>query len=223
MHSAIDEGRNSSEAKIHSYPQTPPGTATSPSGNSAIVPRDYWLWQCVTACWPWQKDSLEDFQTHNQLLTDLGTGDITEGIINDAEKFICRLYKVPDDVDTCDKARVILFSKGCPQETLPPTSDAVRLHIRGAHYHSSIWEQATIATPVLPQVTDMGWKYIDGNLVPKLMTLTPIPKACREIITCGCTKGCASRNCSCRKARLTWTGGCACTYNSQQECRNRRD
>ena len=170
-----------------------------------------------------KKTAWKVFQTHNQLLTDLGTGDITEGIMNDAEKFICRLYKVPDDVDTCDKARVILFSKGCPQETLPPTSDAVRLHIRRAHYQASIWEQATITTPVLPQVTDMGWKYIDGNLVPKLMTLTPIPKACREIITCGCTKGCASRNCSCRKARLTCTGGCACTYNSQQECRNRRD
>ena len=80
-----------------------------------------------------KKTARKVFQTHNQLLTDLGTGDITEGIINDAEKFICRLYKIPDDMDTCDKARVILFSKGCPQETLPPTSDAVRLHIRRAH------------------------------------------------------------------------------------------
>ena len=81
------------------------------------------------------------FQTHNQLLTDLDRGDITEGINNDAEKFICHLYKIPDDVDTCDKARVIILSKGCPQETLPPTSDAVRLHIRRAHYQASIWDQ----------------------------------------------------------------------------------
>ena len=88
---------------------------------------------------------------HSQLLEDLGTGDITEEVINDAEKFICRLYKIPDYVDRCDKARVILFSKGYPQETLPPTSDAVRLHIRRSHYQAFIWKLATIATPILPK------------------------------------------------------------------------
>lgn len=169
-----------------------------------------------------KKTAWKVFQIHNTLLTGLSTCNITEGTINKAENFICRLYRVPDNVETCDQARVILFSKGCPQETLPPTSDAVRQHIRRAHYQATIWEQATVATPVLPPVIDMEWQYLDGNLVPKLMTITPIPKACREIITCNCQKGCSSGNCSCRKSKLACTGGCACTYNSQQ-CRNIHD
>ena len=52
------------------------------------------------------------FQTHNQLLTDLGTEDWR--YTSNVEQFTCHLYKVPDDVNTCDKARVILVSKGCP-------------------------------------------------------------------------------------------------------------
>ena len=40
------------------------------------------------------------FQAHSQLLTDLGIGDIAEARIHEAEKLICPLYKVSDDVWT---------------------------------------------------------------------------------------------------------------------------
>ena len=51
----------------------------------------------------------------------------------------------------------------------------------------------------LPPVTEMGWMHLDGRLVPRLLSLSPIPKVCREITSCGCTKGCLSQRCSCWK------------------------
>lgn len=35
---------------------------------------------------------------------------------------------------------------------------------------------------------------------PMLTALPPAPKACREIVFSGCTKGCVSKNCSSKKA-----------------------
>ena len=69
-----------------------------------------------------------------------------------------------DDVDTCDKARVILFCNGHSQEALPPTSDVVKLHIKRAHYQAFIWKQANISTPILPQASETGWTLVDGHL-----------------------------------------------------------
>ena len=50
-----------------------------------------------------------------------------------AEKFICRVYNVAD-AECCNEARATLFSRCRSPEALPPTSDAVRLHIRRAHF-----------------------------------------------------------------------------------------
>ena len=89
----------------------------------------------------------------------------TENAFKSAEKFVCRLYKLPDDVDTCNKARAILFCNGHSQEALPPTSDVVKLHIKRAHYQAFIWKQANISTPIiLPQASETGWTLVDGHL-----------------------------------------------------------
>ena len=115
------------------------------------------------------------FQRNHNDLSNLGKGPITKDTILSAEKFICRLYRVPD-ADTCDKARVKLFCIGRAQEALPPTSDAAKFHIRRAHYQASISNQANSPIPVLPLVTDMGWVRVDGQLVPYLLSLPPIPR-----------------------------------------------
>lgn len=90
----------------------------------------------ITGC-----DSVSQFKQHHTNLTGLGKGPLTEDIVNSTEKFICKMYGVPE-VDTWNKARVKLFCTGCPQETLPPTSDAVKFHIMRSHYQATIWNQA---------------------------------------------------------------------------------
>ena len=102
------------------------------------------------------------------------------------------------EVDSCNKARAKLFRIGRTQETLPPTSDAAKFHIMRSHYQASVWNQAYSPYPDLPPVNEMGWMHLDGRLVTRLLSLLPIPKACREITSCGCTKGCLSQHCSCR-------------------------
>ena len=82
-------------------------------------------------------------------------------MVASAEKFICKIYGVAEV--TCNKARVKLFCKGFTQENLPPTSDAVKLHIMRSHYQALIWNQAHIAQPVLPPVDTMGWSRIEGH------------------------------------------------------------
>ena len=69
------------------------------------------------------------FKQHHTDLISHGKGSLTENIATSTEKFICRIYGVPE-VDTCNKARVKLFCIGRTQETLPPTSDAAKFHIK---------------------------------------------------------------------------------------------
>ncbi len=144
-----------------------------------------------------QKTAWQVFEQHHTDLTGLGKGPLTEDIVNSTEKFICKMYGVPE-VDTGNKVRVKLFCKGRPQETLPPTSDAVKFHIMRSHYQVTIWNQAHLPHPDLPPVDEMGWMHKEGQLVPRLLSLPPMPKACREFTSCGCTKGCLSQRCSCR-------------------------
>ena len=119
---------------------------------------------------------------------------LTENIATSTENFICKIYGMPE-VDTWNKARVNWFCVGHTQETLPPTSDAAKFHIMRSYYQASVWNQAHSLYPDLPPVTEMGWMHLDGWLVPLLLSLPPIPKACREITSCGCTKRCLGQRC----------------------------
>lgn len=160
------------------------------------------------------------FKTDYNLLNGLGENPLTTDSCKNAEKFICKLYNLQNDINTCDQARVKLFSKGRPQESLPPTSDAVYLHIKRAHYQTTVWKQANQPIQELPRATDMGWTMINGILIPQLMTLPPIPEACKEIVSCGCKKGCSTLRCSCRKAKLPCTAACSCADDAQTQCEN---
>ena len=164
------------------------------------------------------------FKQHCKDLNGLGTGPLTAAVAKSAEEFVCKIYGV-SHVDTCDKARVKLFCEGRSQECLPPTSDAVKFHIMRSHYQATIWNQAHLPYPSIPPLTDMGWILEDGQLKPQLLSLPPIPKACREITSCSCTKGCLSKRCSCRKYHMQCVEACACKKldNNNNYCRNTFD
>lgn len=103
---------------------------------------------------------------------------------------------------------------------LPPTSDAIRLHIESAHYQSLVWKQANVTDPVLPEPQQSGWKLERNTLVPVLMTKSPIPVACIEMIKCSCKTGCRSLRCKCRKSGLPCTRMCSCDNDSDVLCIN---
>jgi len=158
------------------------------------------------------------FQQYHTDLIGYGKGPLTDHIVMSTEKLICKMYGVPDD-DTCNKARVMLFCIGRAHKTLPPTSDATTFHIMWAHYQARVWNQAHLPCPDLLPVTEMGWMHLDGKLVPRLLSLPPIPKSCREITSCGCTNGCLTQRCSCRNICTECIEMCPCKRRAGV-CRN---
>jgi len=92
-------------------------------------------------------------------------------------------------------------------ESLPPTKAALVHHAKRAVYQAShIWRQTFEATSALPSPGDWGWREL-----PEWKPLwTTLPEACvssRELLCCGCIKGCRGR-CKCIKAALPCTALC---------------
>ena len=98
-----------------------------------------------------------------------------------------------------------MFGKSKSPESLPPNSDALKLHIERAHFQANVWKQANVVKPILPSPVTMGWSLDGDRLIPLLMTLDPIPQACLEMISCKCSSGCITLRCSCKKAKSPCT------------------
>ena len=77
------------------------------------------------------------FVKEHRLLQHLGEGDLTTSKVHDAEEFVCKLYHV-ENVTKTEAARVQLFNKCKALEALPPTSDALHVHIERAHYQTLV-------------------------------------------------------------------------------------
>ena len=107
-------------------------------------------------------------------------------------------------------------------EMLLPTSDALKHHIKRAHYQSLVWKQSNVSVPALPSATESGWREQNQKLLPVLMTKPAIPSACTEMIQCNCKKGCRSVRCVCKQARLPCTRVCACDKGVNVACLNRQ-
>ena len=105
---------------------------------------------------------------------------------------MCKIYNQPD-LTNCDEAHAKLVCKCRSPEALPPTSDALKFHIRRAHYQTMVWLQAVCKDPKLPLPDGLGWTLKDGKLVPQLASLPSIPESCAELFTCGCTRTCGTQ------------------------------
>ena len=132
-------------------------------------------------------------------------------------------------VSTCNRLEPflrnvhLLFSKTGKPEAMAPTSDALRFHLKRVHYQSMIGRNDHCPTPELPAPSEMGWRLVDSELQPVLMTLSPIPDGCLEMIACSCSKQCKTRRCKCQKSGLPCTSMCACQHQTgdQTACMNR--
>ena len=63
-----------------------------------------------------------------------------------------------------------MFGKSKSLESLPPTSDVLKLHIERAHFQANVWKQANVVKPVLPSPVTMGWSLDGDRLIPLLIT-----------------------------------------------------
>ena len=167
-----------------------------------------------------KQTTFELFLKHHGLLDGIGknANPPSQDVLNCAEKFVCHIYKVPH-ATSVDNARALLFGHCKKTEALPPTSDALNLHLMRVHYLSLIWNLAHIPKPNIPDPTCMGWKVQDKQLVPLLMTKAAIPEACLSLVACQCKTGCRNCQCGCRKAGYQCTINCH-SGNGSSLCHN---
>ena len=58
-----------------------------------------------------KKSAWKIFQTHHQLLENLGKGEMTAEALKNAEEFVCKLYNVKNVSMSTGVARAILFNR----------------------------------------------------------------------------------------------------------------
>ena len=81
--------------------------------------------------------------------------------------------------DSVNEARLKMFVKGKSSiDALPPTQDALSLHVSRSNYQAFIWNTALINEIQLPSPDGHGWTFVFGKLKPLLMSLEPVPKSC---------------------------------------------
>ncbi|KAK3909863.1 Chromosome-associated kinesin KIF4 [Frankliniella fusca] len=136
-----------------------------------------------------------------KLLSGLGeTTELASDEIEKIEEFVVQaLYKVVPDILKAVAARIVLFGTVKRLECLPPTNDALNLHILRCHRQVFVWKNAHVPYPELPDPKSCGWKMDGGRYVPVLMTLPSVPKSCPEFTVCGCKGQCNTKQCGCRK------------------------
>ena len=145
-------------------------------------------------------------------LLQLGSKDVNVEILQQVEKFVCQLYLRETEISEINQVRKEMFLASKKSlDTLPPTKDALDLHIQRANYQCLVWKQALTPIQDLPDITSSGWIKDDGgDLRPNLMTLSPLPDACKELISCSCKAVCGKR-CGCvRAGHKTCISLCTC-------------
>ena len=59
-------------------------------------------------------------------------------------------------------------------------------HIRRVQFQAMIWKQAHLTTSTLQLPETMGWLRLKDKIVPKLMSLAPVPDTFDEMVNCDC-------------------------------------
>ena len=134
-------------------------------------------------------------------------------------RFVCLLYNKSPDVYDINHLRYKLFTqRSMSGEKLPPTLDALTLHLRRANYQCYIWKSSCVPLLSLPSPDGNGWIKSENGLQHDRMTKKAVPDAIAELARCTCKKGCKTNLCCCRKASLVCTDACQC--QDGEECQN---
>ena len=138
--------------------------------------------------------------------------DIPHEIMIAIERYTILAYDRSSELTSCKDARMQLYaSKGRLMENIPPSFAALQQHTKRAVYQAACWSQSLHPIINLPSPMDWGWcREGQGPWLPYWTTLPEACKACRELLKCGCKKGCKVHMCGCKKAALKCTALCLC-------------
>ena len=154
-----------------------------------------------------KKKCWEVFCKEPHLLAGVGRN----GTLTDVESYVCKLYGITDETSV-NKARLRLFTRATVSlEMMPPSEDALKLHLARANHQAKVWLQADKDNIAGTPADSTGWKQeADGSLSVVWMTQPPVPESCLELTTCNCKSKCSTSRCKCYKTGLTCIPSCMC-------------
>ena len=163
-------------------------------------------------CKTWGK--YDDLTTARQLVSFCPSKDYMANIFHLIERFVVLLYDSTSTSSSVKEWRKELFiKKGRLPDGIPPTTNALKLHIYMAIYQASYCcaPQSLCKIPSLPDSCEWGWEMKDKYCK---IVWTSIPEAFKmwnEVIRCGCNhkKGCQGRS-KCIQASLPCTAFFKC-------------
>ena len=130
------------------------------------------------------------------------------------------LYKCKE-TRSIDEARYKQFcwKKKLPDpHKLPPTSDALTLHLKRANYQAFEWKQALLRDLQFIDPQRNGWKKINDTLEIEWTSQPSGPEKILDFITCKCKKtSCKNNVCNCRKSKSPCSGLCKCLLCENNE------
>ncbi|KAJ4933246.1 hypothetical protein JOQ06_030079 [Pogonophryne albipinna] len=106
-------------------------------------------------------------QEHMYDFVSLTTGDVaSEEILNDLTHAAESGKKTITELSTSNsiqEVRCTLFRKlKANVDTLPPTEDALSMHLKRAHYQTKVWKQSLVTHPQLPSPINCGWQMMNA-------------------------------------------------------------
>ena len=119
-----------------------------------------------------------------------------EAVMAEVEKGVCKLYGCKS-ASNVNAARHTLFrSSALIGRQLPPTRDALRLHIMRAWYQVTIWKKALEPLDEAPDPTSFGRHKEGDGLIPVWMTDDNLSENLAALTRCSCKTGCTRSACS---------------------------
>ncbi len=89
-----------------------------------------------------KKTALKVFTEESACLQKMGSKNISDQLIQDAEKFVCKLYLKTTPLTAIDQVRREMFLQGKRSlDALLPSKDALEMHIRRANYQCLVWKE----------------------------------------------------------------------------------
>ncbi|ELT89202.1 hypothetical protein CAPTEDRAFT_223408 [Capitella teleta] len=133
------------------------------------------------------------------------------------ETFVTRLYGV-ESVDLVNAARKTLFlNKGKQFVQIPPSSDALQLHLlRAVHQSAFVWGGLLIRDPLVPSPEEWGWQRSGSAFVPHYISLPPLSSSLPELSFCSCKSVC-KRPCKCIVNEQVCISLCFCRGQCNKE------
>ena len=121
------------------------------------------------------------------------TPESVENWLGPLERFVVLLYYRTSSQEFVNRARKQQFTHKCRAiDGLPPTQAALLQHTKRAAYQAGhCWAHTMITTPELPYPSEWGWNRNENGGWKICWAILPeATQACRELLRCGCKKGC---------------------------------